>query len=57
MFYMGWEDVVEVKNCSDNWDMALEVIEGLELVSRKHGRIAHTELRRKFTCLTYISTE
>ena len=42
MFDMGWEDVIEVKNCGDNREMALEVIEGLELVSQKHGRIART---------------
>ncbi len=42
MFDMGWEDVVEVKNCWDNEAMALEVIEGLNLVSQKYGRISRT---------------
>ena len=42
MFDMGWEDIIEVKNCGDNREMALEVIEGLNLVSQKHGRIART---------------
>ena len=42
MFDMGWEDVIEVKNCGDNREMALEVIEGLNLVSQKYGRIART---------------
>ena len=40
MFDMGWEDVVEVKNCGDNRAMALEVIEGLNLVSQKYGRMS-----------------
>ena len=42
MFDMGWEDVVEVKNCGSNEEMALEVIEGLHLVSQKYGRISRT---------------
>ena len=40
MFDMGWEDVVEVKNCGDNRAIALEVIEGLNLVSQKYGRMS-----------------
>ena len=28
---------------SDNWDMALEVVEGLELVSRKHVLELHIQ--------------
>lgn len=42
MFDMGWEDVIEVKNCGSNEEMALEVIEGLNLVSQKYGRISRT---------------
>tara|TARA_B100002019_G_scaffold164551_1_gene142092 strand:+ start:2598 stop:2753 length:156 start_codon:yes stop_codon:yes gene_type:complete len=42
MFDMGWEDVIEVKNCGSNEEMALEIIEGLNLVSQKHGRISRT---------------
>jgi len=42
MFDMGWEDVIEVKNCGSNEEMAFEVIEGLNLVSQKYGRISRT---------------
>ena len=42
MFDMGWEDVIEVKNCGSNEEMALEIIEGLNLVSQKYGRISRT---------------
>ena len=42
MFDMGWEEVIEVKNCGNNQDMALEVIEGLILVSQKNGAIPRT---------------
>ena len=42
MFDMGWEDVIEVKNCGSNEEMALEVIEGLNLVSQNYGRISRT---------------
>ena len=39
---MGWEEVIEVKNYYNNQDMALEIIEGLNLVSQKYFRVSRT---------------
>ena len=38
MFDLGWEEVIEIKNCGDNYQMAQEIIEGLNLVNEKYGR-------------------
>ena len=40
MLDLGWEEVIEVKNCGDNKLMAQEIIEGLNLVSQKYGRMS-----------------
>ena len=40
MLDLGWEEVIVVKNCGDNKLMAQEIIEGLNLVSQKYGRMS-----------------
>ena len=39
---MGWEEVLVVKHFWNNQDMALDVIEGLNLLSKKNGTIPRT---------------
>ena len=41
-FNLGWEPVIEIKNCGSNRDMAIDVVEGLALVSLKQGRKPRT---------------
>lgn len=38
MLDLGWEPIIEVKNCGSNREMASEIIEGLSLVQLKMGR-------------------
>jgi hypothetical protein len=39
---LGWEPVIEIKNCGSNRDMAIDIIEGLALVQIKNGRKPRT---------------
>ena len=42
MFDLGWEPVIEIKNCGSNRDMAIDIVEGLALVQLKNGRKPRT---------------